>query len=272
MVNNLLLFTHHENMRCEMVKSLTVQMHEASDPQTSYIELVKEAIRNIRSVEGLATRNNEDNHLLGEATANLLSGIRNLRAVDIAPLIKDFIADTPLHDLRHVILFSLNLHKEDMGATLDEKVIDVLAVASLYESIDEPTFTKLNVEAFYYLGAGQNNNLPMIVNTLEHLQIYYADEDREGEFTLSIQQMQDIDAITLKKAKEFLALPDEKKDPDIADRLSYLLENHEDEEARQPLIDQLTDYSEAHRVDDDENVMSAQRSLIEAARDFSLTF
>lgn len=235
-----------------MGTNIRFDMLEASNPKQAALEQAKHALTIFLKNKFVPPLDREDDALLCEARENLISSLHQLRVVDIAVPAKDFIEGTDNDAHKRAVLILLEARIDSPETTINDNVIDSLALASIYESVDEKKSRELNAQAYFYLGRGQNNRMDRIISTLEHIQMYYSDtgDEREtaGEFTLSISQMQDLDSILVVKTKDFLAEPTQ--DEDLADRLAYLLESHEDEAVSTPLLHRLFEVrSEAGRAE-----------------------
>lgn len=206
-----------------MVLNLTREMAVAAEQRLAYTHLVQQTVETILAAEQNQTTAAEENETMDQAIDHLMGAIFKVHVSDIAPAIQKFVQRTTSNNLRMDILAVLEDRTDLPDATINEKVIDYLAMASIYDEDDAHKIREYNALAYYFLGQGQNDKIADIIDTLEHIQLYTADENDDqpnNPFRLNEQQKSDINQIVIAKTKDFLASG--VQDPEIAKRLANL--------------------------------------------------
>lgn len=229
-----------------MATNLTTEMTAASNKKEATIQLVKQAVADLITLQDLQFKNEDDIAKEDEAKDHLIQGIHVLRVVDVAPFIKEFNEeirddDSRATDLRNAILKTLEERIDLPSTDLNEKIVDHLALASIHESTDTAKTKEINDTAYFLLGEDQKSNVPRVVESLEYVSEYYPKDPHNSDaFTLSILQMVHIDEIIITKANDYLAA--NKKSTEMSERFITLALKLEDDEAYCVLAEQLFDY------------------------------
>lgn len=226
-----------------MATNLKDQIAAVSDAKGAQIELIKAATTTILKIENNEYPADEDAKSIvarnNDAKKILVDGAHQLRVVEIAPLIKEFLNQTADEPFREALLKIIENKTRSSGRNLTEEVIDSLAFANIQEDIILQESVKLNKQVFSKLKA-EAIFVGQAIEVLTDLQKYYPAENKSANiFTLSILQLSGLDQFIIENTQKFLA--SDKKDPQVASVLLTFVGQLEDTDTYHALATELFD-------------------------------
>jgi hypothetical protein len=212
-----------------MVNSLSIQMLEASDPTAATIQSVKQAVAHILKSEAVPFQSETEKLSTEAAVQNLKDGLQQLRIVDVALPLRDFAEKSNNVALREAVFTILEDIVDSNSPDLNHKIVDHLALASIYEGVYEEAAAEFETVPHELLGKEMHHHIKQVVGRFEEVQKYYPQKDHKADdFTFTILQMQALDQLLIKNTELYLEPKNKRFQTDeISERLIRLLQKIE---------------------------------------------